>query len=157
MDNSTTLIGLAMALACTAPIIFFEVNKRSKQKALVNKLTEQVSAKNLIAHIYDIWQGHAIAIDEKNKMLYFSNGSVEMTIDLTQLKKVRVIKVFVDHNNKSGNYKYLEHIKIGITKGGKSQELMLDFYDRAEAAALSNELQLAEKWCALMTGYTQKH
>src|SRR5690606_16013069 len=94
---------------------------------------------------------YGIGLDETNNRLFYWHldglKPQEVVVDLGAVKQSAVDNVFRDVN---GN-RIIDAIGLRLSQsGGKSPNLYLPFYTKEGSMMLSGELQLAEKWNAIV-------
>lgn len=155
MDTGSTLVGLFLLAACIMPFIIIGINRKKREKKLLNKLMKLARLQdcNLIKH--EITLNYAIGMDEKSKNVFFIsllNGQMnESSISLSTIRSSNVKNVQRTVGDKKNKYNVIDKIVLVLMPHDKSKsEIFLEFFNAENNRSLFNELKSAEMWSALI-------
>jgi hypothetical protein len=155
MDTATILIGVAIALLCAAPVIFFtNTDKKTSSKLL--KFIRKEAAKQQYNIAEPEQSGDfALALDEKQKVLLFAKklkyDYVFQSIGLKDYTECRVVRTDRLSHNKNTHSEGIQKIELRFTNKDKNKaSLTLEFFNADENPSIQDELKLAEKWSVII-------
>lgn len=155
---SLTLIITGAVCLFLLIIILVSANKNKKQKQInflkpLNNLAQSVDCK---VTRNDIWNNSVIGIDEARNYVFVIQknitGDAKLAINLSEVFRCRVTEKSRVSGPKEGNIKAFDRIDLVFTLKDKSKpEILVEFYNSdTDRLTLAGELQLAEKWCAII-------
>ncbi len=148
MDIGTSIIGGIIVLICILPFVLFYVKKQKQQQKIIHNLSNIAKMNNASIETNEIWNHSAIGFDATNKMLFFSKKATDMdsfeTLNLAEVQKSSIVKI----QNKNQAIHRLE-LKFEFNDHNKHDK-SIEFYDQNETLSLVNELELIEKWNAII-------
>lgn len=105
---------------------------------------------------YDTWNNLAVGIDYNTGMVFFfkkvNNTGVSLQVNLSTIKKCRVIQVAKTLNGGQDNFLGVAKLALAFEhKDTSKADALLEFYNAdSDEAGLTRELQLVEKWRQLI-------
>lgn len=158
MESGMLIMGVVLTALFITPFIFFRDGKRqSRTKNLLNHLTDLAKAENCNVSKHEVWNDAAIGINNETHKLFYVQGQepsvVRTLVHLSDVKRSRVSVVSRTVERKSDSQKIIEKIAIVLEhKSSVHPDVILSFYDsEVDGMSLSGELQLVEKWNAIIS------
>lgn len=155
--NTSTMITVAVIIAIVLVLFMvLSMNRKNKEKKKLQVLTDLASKQNCSITKYELDSKISLGLDEKNNFLFYLKTSGENSetryINLSEIKKCKVINTSRTLKFKNSNSVVVERIEISFEPNVKSVEpVLLEFYkDDYDGSILNGELQLAEKWSAIV-------
>jgi len=151
MEICTTAVGLVLIAICALPFALMYVSRRKRVHQRLTSLRKIADDNGSPVSKYDIGGNFIIGMDAEPKKIYFyksQNGSdVQQVVDLAGIHTCKVQKA----TRGSGTSGMMSRIELAFDPARPDQrETRLVFYDEGQNAALSNELEIAEKWSKLI-------
>lgn len=155
MDLGTSIVGVIIILICIIPFALMSINRRKKERKLLQGLTEIAQRNNCKISRYELWNNSTIGIDDTTLMIFYTRKSKDIEtsqqINLAEIQKCRIVNLSRTVSNKDGNFKVTEKLELAFSFQDKNRgEVVLEFYNTDyDSSTLTGELQLVEKWCKL--------
>jgi hypothetical protein len=155
--NASTMITVAIIIAIV--LVFYLVistNRKNKERKKLQVLTDLASKQNCSITKYELDSKISLGLDEKNNFLFYlkTNGENVETryINLSEVKKCKVVNTNRTVRFNNSNSVVVERLEISFEPNNKAAEpVLLEFYnDDNNGSILNGELQLAEKWSAIV-------
>jgi hypothetical protein len=155
--NASTMITVAIIIAIV--LVFYLVistNRKNKERKKLQVLTDLASKQNCSITKYELDSKISLGLDEKNNFLFYlkTNGENLETryINLSEVKKCKVVNTNRTVRFNNSNSVVVERLEISFEPNNKAAEpVLLEFYnDDNNGSILNGELQLAEKWSAIV-------
>ena len=150
MDATSLTIGIILLIICVLPFILFSINNNKKRKKRIQNLVAKAKENNATIQEKDDWNHSIIGIDKTNKMLFFSKKSEEfdkfISINISELLKCRIERTENKHN-------VLEKLELELTFASKPT-IVLEFFNKDETRLILNEIEIIQKWQALLSKIT---
>jgi hypothetical protein len=157
MESGMLIMAVVLTALLITPFIFFRDGKRkSRTKNLLGNLTDLAKAENCNVSKHEVWNDAAIGINnETHKLFYVQGKGSDLTrtvVHLDDVKRSRVSVVSRTVERKSDSQKIIEKISLVLEhKSSVHPDTLLSIYDsEVDGMILSGELQLAEKWNAVI-------
>lgn len=155
MKMKTLITVTITAIALLGPFVFVLIKnqrKNSKTKSIFKKYTN-VANSNIDES--DTLDNTAIGIDYNQNRLYFikhsNNKESEQIIDLNDVKSVKLLNGQRSMKSGKSSTLIIEKIEILLTSNSPDkQDHILELYDENIQMTLSGEVQLANKWVAIL-------
>lgn len=154
---NTTMISLAMIFVIVVILyLVLNTNTKNKEKKKLQSLTDLASAQNCNISKYEFDNKISLGMDEKNNFLFYVKATGENSetriINLSDVKKCKVLNTSRTVKFNNSNSMVVERIEIGFEPDNKNGEpVLLEFYNvEKDGSILMGELQLAEKWSAII-------
>jgi hypothetical protein len=155
--NTSTMITLAIIIAIVLVLyLLLSMNKKNKEKKRLQALTDLASEQNCSITKYEFDSKISLGLDEKNNFLFYVKTIGENTenryINLSEVKKCKVVNTNRTVRFNNSNSVVVERLEISFEPNGKTVEpALLEFYNvNTDGSILNGELQLAEKWSAIV-------
>jgi hypothetical protein len=151
MEIGTSAVGLVLIAICALPFVLMFINRKKKVGQRLTSLRKIADSQGRPVSKYDIGGDFIIGMDETPKHVYFyksqQSDGLEQIVDLDGISSCKVIKM----TRSVGNSGIMSRIELAFIPAVKEQqETRLVFYNESQQAALSNELEIAEKWSKLI-------
>ncbi|MCP2044285.1 hypothetical protein [Pontibacter sp. HSC-36F09] len=152
MDTSTILMVIVTLALFVVPAIYIQRRQKSKLNIAKQPFIEAANRQGLQLGEHDFWnEKYGIGLDEANNRLYFwhkeDNDPQETILDLGSVKQSVVENA---HRDVNGN-RIIDAVGLRIAfYGAKATSVYLPFYVTKDIMMLKGELQLAEKWNAII-------
>jgi len=157
MDSGTTIAGGIFILFCIILFILVNRSKKKKEKQFLLPLSRLAEKENCKVSRYDIWNDSVIGIDEATSLVFvirkINDTETSQRINLAEIFRCRVAEVSRISGPKEGNLKAFDRIDLVFVCKDKSKaDIVVEFYNaNTDRLTLTGELQLAEKWCMLLS------
>lgn len=155
--NTSTMISVAIIIAIVLVLYLgISMNRKNKEKKKLQALTDLASKQNCKITKYELDSKISLGLDEKNDFLFFLKKTGEFTvtkyINLSEVKKCKVVNTNRTVKFNNSNSVVVERLEISLELNGKTAEpALLEFYNvNTDGSILNGELQLAEKWSAIL-------
>ncbi len=156
MDISTTIIGLILLALFVLPVFYAVKKSTASNNQILNRFRVEAAKHGMTLSTLDIWNDTVIGVDQiSRKFLYLKADEKHpkmIMVDLNEVKKCETSEV--SRNKKSANggkEKVIESIHLAFTfQDLKKSGVNLEIYDASHDLGLDGEVQLAEKWVALL-------
>lgn len=162
MEMKTLIMGAITIFALVGPFAFVFINNKRKENKTKSIFKKYTNVGNSNIDESDTLDNTAIGIDYNQNRLYFikhfKNQELEQIIDLNEVKSVKLVNS--QRSMKSGNSSTLiiEKIEILLTSNSPGkQDHILELYDENIQMSLSGEVQLANKWVAILERVLQQN
>jgi len=155
MEFSSTFIGIVCIILFFVPIYLLSRSGARKLKQRLSALLAFSEKNGLRLSAKEAWNDCAIGIDEASKQVaYVKNTEVdhqEVLIDLKDIARCNINNVSREVKTSTGTQRIIEQIELQFFyKKAEIMPVSLQFYDGKKQMQLSGELQVAEKWVALV-------
>ncbi len=157
MESGMLITGVVLTALLITPFIFFRDGKRkSRTKNLLSNLTDLAKVENCNVSKHEVWNDAAIGINNETHKLFYVQGQgsavIHAVVHLEDVKRSTVSVVSRTVERKSDSQKIIEKIDLILEhKSSVHPDVLLSFYDsEVDGMGLSGELQLAEKWNAII-------
>ncbi|MBR9757182.1 MAG: hypothetical protein GYB39_03800 [Algicola sp.] len=151
MDLGITIIEVVLIAICIIPFILMGLSKAKNKKQQLQLLTKLAQKEQCKMDTYEVFANISIGLDTSKKRLLFvrqDNDTItQESIDLLHIKNCNLIKAS-NNNNAPKDISKLE-LALAPTSNNKTETRLL-FFDIATEMPLSGQLQLAEKWNAII-------
>jgi hypothetical protein len=155
--NTSTMITLAIIIAIV-PVLYviISTNRKNKEKKRLQELTDLASKRNCNITKYELDSKISLGLDEKNNFLFYLKTSGDRAetryINLLEVKKCKVVNTNRTVRFNNSNSVVVERIELCFDfLENKDEQFRLEFYDvETDGSILNGELQLAEKWSAIV-------
>ncbi len=155
--NTSTMITVAVIIAIMLVLyLILSMNRKNNEKKKLQALTNLASKQNCSITKYEFDSKISLGLDEKNNFLFYiktTGGTAETRyINLSEIKKCKVVNTNRTVQFKNSNSLVVERIEISFEPHSKAGETeLLEFYNvETDGSMLTGELQLAEKWSAIV-------
>lgn len=151
MDLGVALVGALVIVACLLPFIIMYKTKKYKEEQLLEELKNTASEKGFLLTNYEVSGDLAVGIDENSNVFGFcknvrENKSQEF-IRLNDVKKCSLINL----KNSNGSQSIIDKLALSFEfKTKTNPSISVVFYNSEQQLQLSKELQLIEKWYAII-------
>ncbi|HSM49319.1 MAG TPA: hypothetical protein VK872_15980 [Draconibacterium sp.] len=156
--NTSTMITVAIIIAIVLVLyLVLSMNKKNKEKKRLQALSDLASKQNCSITKYEFDSKISLGLDEKNNFLFYvktiGENAVTRYINLSEVKKCKVVNTNRTVRFNNSNSVVVERLEISFEPNGKTVEpALLEFYNvNTDGSILNGELQLAEKWSAIVT------
>ena len=152
MDTSTIVMGLLALALFVIPVYYLQHKQKSKLNKAKQPFMEAANRKGLNLGQHDVWdEQYGIGLDEvNNRLFYWHNDQDEPQETSLDLGSVKQCEVDNAHRDVNGN-RIIDAIGLRIAlHGSKATSVYLPFYVTKDIMMLRGELQLAEKWNAII-------
>lgn len=151
MDLGTMIIGAILLAICIIPFIIIRINRKKKEKQLIQNLNALANEINCQITRHEIFRDLIIGMDEETKTLFFIKNDEDkfacQYIKLKEIQKCSILKTNTEMNADFGNGSIIEKLELSLTyKGIPQSEILLQFYNRDQNNQLMGEIELIEKW-----------
>jgi len=151
------IIAVIFAAVLITPFVFFRDGKRNKLKnKLLDSISKMAEREGCKISKFDFLNDAVIAIsNDANKLFYICGRQSNIESLVVGLDNIISADIFIASRtvDVNGNgHKVIEKVAIVLEgKSAKSTNVRLSFYDdQTDGFSLSGELQLAEKWNAII-------
>lgn len=155
MEFSSAIIGVVCIILFFLPIYLLNRTAAQKQKKRLSALLTFSEKNNLKLSVTDAWNDCAIGIDQGLKQVaYVKNAEddhQEFLIDLKDISRCSINNASREIKTSGKTQRIIEKLELQfIPKKSDNPLVALEFYDGRKQFQLSGELQLIEKWVALL-------
>jgi hypothetical protein len=157
MDLGSAIFGI-FSLACfIVPVIYLQNVKKKEKKKFLQNFLQLAGQQQLTISQYDCWSHYyGIGIDSsKNKLFYLKKDKEteqKIIIDLSEVEKCFLI----NKNRNIQGSKVIDQLGLGFSfLHSRLPEKTLVFYNKEESMTVNDELQLSEKWKAIVNANLQ--
>ncbi len=155
MELSSTVIGIVCIILFFVPIYFLSRSGASKRKQRLSALLALSEKNGLRLSAKEAWNDYTIGIDDASRRMVFIKNTEEdhqeVLIDLKDIARCNVNNVSREVKTGGGIQRIIERIELQFFhKKAELPPVSVEFYDGKKQMQLSGELQLAEKWAALV-------
>jgi len=154
MELSSTVIGIACILLFFVPIYLLSRSGAGKRKQRLSALLAFSEKNGLRLSVKEAWNDCAIGIDDASrKLVYVKNAEEdhrEVLIDLKDIARCSINNASREVKTSAGAQRIIEQIELQFFNKKSETPASVEFYDGKKQMQLSGELQLAEKWAALV-------
>ncbi len=152
METTAILLTVAIIILCALAIVASLRKKSKKEKEFRDKVSK-ISGNGATLDKFDGWGNKALAIDKVNHKLYFFSDRIDnghKVIDLSDIHQVSLIKTH--HNGASEGSGVIKKVELYLLPKDKAKtNIELEFYNSEhDSLTIREELQLAEKWSAIL-------
>jgi hypothetical protein len=158
MDSGSIIFISVIVLVLITLIVIGKINKKKKEKQLLQALLTVAEKNNSKITEFDLWNNSRIGIDKATRKLFFirktETEEVTKVVDLHEILKGKVVNTSKSSNYKGSNQTVVERIELVLTNRDKNKpDVILEFYNAiTDNPILRNEIQLAEKWAGIVNG-----
>jgi hypothetical protein len=155
MELSSTIIGIVCIILFFVPIYFLSRSGASKRKQRLSALLALSEKNGLRLSAKEVWNDYTIGIDDTSKqVVYVKNAEEdhqEILIQLKDIARCSINNISREVKTSAGTQRIIEQIELQFFhKKAELPPVSVEFYDGKKQMQLSGELQLAEKWAALV-------
>ena len=163
MESSTITTGGIFILCCIIIFVLINLNKRKKEKQLLQPLNRLALNDNCKITKYNIWNNSIIGLDRIANQLFvitdLADKETFQKIKLADVLKCRVNElsrtVIMEGRNERTpgmGVKIINKVELIFTNRDKNKpDIMVEFYNNETGnLAISGELQMAQMWCKLI-------
>lgn len=161
MDLGSTLVGIMIVLACAVPFVLVYINRKQREKKLVQGLVSLAAEKNTRINTSDIWNENSIGIDITNGYVFvlrkFDDELVKQSFYIPELQKCTLNTKSRTIRGRDGNSTVTDRIELVIAfKDSKKADESIRFYDTEfDSLTQAGEAQVAQKWHQLIQQHIQ--
>ena len=157
MDSVTIVIGAVLLLLC---VVFYVLNinsKKKKERQMLQILEGVAGSADCRISKYDILNHAIIGFDESSKSVLVSRNVAgeesSQIINLGEIQRCRVAELRRSVGTKEGTIKAFDRIDlVFVNKNKNKPDVSVEFYNATiDRLTLAGELQLADKWCKIVT------
>lgn len=155
MEMRTIILGAITILVIVIPFVIVFIKNQSKNSKTKSILTKYADAENSKIDESDTLGNIAIGIDYNQNKLFFikhsKNNETEQIINLNEIKNVRLVNEKRAVKIDKSSTLVVEKIEIVLTSNIQNrQDYILQLYHEDINFVLSGEVQLADKWVAIL-------
>lgn len=156
MEFGTIGIGLLVIILCAWPVAMLMRSRTKRKNEILNALKTLADSHALHIAQQDVWSNTGIGMDDKKNNLLFvrmqNNTAIATHVDLKSIQLCHVNKRSSTVGEGNDRYSVIEQLTIVLQPIDKSKALMvLPCYDANEdSASLTGQLQLVDKWQAIL-------
>ena len=157
MEMKTLIMVAITVLVVVIPFAFVNIKNQRKNNKTKSVLLKYANAYNSKIDESETLNNIAIGIDYNQNRLFFvqhyKTHELEQIIDLNDIKSVRLVNEKRAVKVGKSSTLVVEKIEIVLTNNNpKNQDYVLKLYDENINLILSGEVQLANKWVAILEG-----
>ena len=157
MDTTTAIIGIIILLICCMPFIYDFINRKKKEKEMINELSAYFLNLNTQTEVTDIDSSICFALDKSKKhFLFIRHTDKEFSIQHATIQEFNHVELQKMHaySNKNNGHGPIEKISLKFTpiSGHNVQSKSILLYDASKQTGIGSELQWAEKWVSILNG-----
>ncbi|MBX0331854.1 hypothetical protein K3G39_01240 [Pontibacter sp. HSC-14F20] len=152
MDISTIIMGILAVALFIIPIYYIQHKQKSNVSKAKQPFLDAANQQGLQLGQHDFWnEQYGIGLDQSgNRLFYWHHDGQKPQETIIDLGAVKQSVVENMHREVNSN-RIIDTIGLRLSVSGtKSPNLYLPFYDKEGSMMLSGELQLAEKWNAII-------
>lgn len=155
METKTLILGAITILVLVVPFVYVYIKNHKKDSKTKSILTKYADAENSKIDESDTLSNFAIGIDYNQYKLFFikhsKNNETEQIIDLNEIKNVRLVNEKRAVKIGKTSTLVVEKIEIVLTSNIPNKpDYILGLYDENINFVLGGEVQLADKWVAIL-------
>lgn len=157
MELGTTIMGLAAIALFVLPVVAMNKSRKNKEKELLEGLKTLATSNNSDIHSFDFGMEFAIGLSQSKRQVFFhKRGKAKIVEQCISLEKVQ--KCFSDFTKrrirtKNGVESVIEKIELVMISNEKDNEIIrLGFFNSEEYSQMNGEIELVEKWQAVING-----
>lgn len=160
MEFGSALMGLIVVGLIAVPVYLLLKNASNREKQFVRALFQLADRTNSHIDEYDAGRDFVIGLDRiSSKVFFYKNVEGVQTEEVVQLKDIARIECKTISRGTApdnGGRKPVDRILLIFHPIEKEAATSWEIYNASENLQLSGELQLAEKWCRMLTEYQLK-
>lgn len=158
MDTATILIGVAIALLCAAPVIFFTNTDKKASSKLLKFIRKEAAKQQYNISEPEQTGDFALALDDKQKVLLFAKklkyDYIFQSIGLKDYTECKVVRTDRLTHNKNTHTEGIQRIELRLANKDKNKStLILELFNADENPAIQDELKLAERWSTIINNH----
>lgn len=155
MEMKTLIMGTIAVLALVGPFIFVLIKNKRKNNKTKSIFMKYANVDNSNIDESDILDNIAIGIDYNQNRLYFikhsNNQESKQIINLNDVRSAKLEKKQRTVKSGKSSTLIIEKVELVLTSNNPNkQNYVLDLYDENINMVLSGEVQLANKWVAIL-------
>lgn len=155
MDQETAVMTAIIILICAFPFVLLGLKQRSKKQGMLNKIKTLATAQGCTITESSCEAGIAIGIDGAAGRLFFykslDEGEQLYQIDLGMYGQCSPLKATSLKGKGNDKYEVIDKLGLSLKPRDKSKdEAVVILYDANESAHLGTQIQLMEKWVAIL-------
>lgn len=155
LDFGTLAIGILSLIALIFPFVLDYRSRKKKENNLLQPLRKMAEQQNFQLNEYEVCNNFVIGIDKMKNMFFFhsegKDNSISKFIDLSIIENCKVI---TSHKTIS-NSKVINKVELSFIDKNKTEQTV-DIYNADGIFRLNGEIQLANKWCQIITNQLKK-
>ncbi len=151
MDTSTIIIGAILLAICILPFVLISRNRKKKERELLNSLSNLANEHHCKISQFEVCGDQMIGIDEDTKSIFFikqtDKEKVAKYVSLHTVQRCELVKTTA---NTAGDT-IIDRLELKFVPIDSHQpQYIIEFYNSSERFQLSGELQMIEKWFAII-------
>ncbi len=155
MDTATIVIGVAIALLCAAPVIFFTNTDKKASSKLLKYIQKEARKIQCNIAVPEQTGDFAIALDENQKKLLFAKklkyDYVFQSIGLKDYSECRLVRTDRISHDKKMHFEGIQSVELKLIGKTKHQsDITLELFNADENPTIQDELKMAEKWSEII-------
>ena len=157
MELGEAIFGL-LALACfIVPVIYIQRRNKQEKKKFLKEFIHLAEQEKLIISAHDFWNhNYAIGLDANSHKLFYlkrkEGVDQQLVINLSEVEKCSLMNL----NRTVNDSLVIDRLALKFSfRNSKLLEQVLEFYSKEETMAVNDEVQLSEKWRALITAHIE--
>jgi len=155
MNIGSTLVGLLIIILCILPFFFMGSKRKKREKQMLNDAERLAEEKNCKITYKELVRDFVLAIDEKNKALFYYKITPEkvdkLHVNLAEIKSCKVINVSRTVGVKGASQKITDQLFLNfIPLNNNGKEIKIEYYNADVNVQLYGELQSIEKWADII-------
>lgn len=150
MDGITILLAVIISGLFAAPFVLAAYNKKQTKSKYQQALTQSWPGKSLSLDSYDNWNGYALGLDSRQRLLAYIrfDGEAIAEKQLIELAQFGGCNIKQETETADTGHRSTKRLGLQLTprQAGSAAPCYLLFYDAGINFMLSGELELANKW-----------
>ena len=154
MDSERIIPGSIIVLIVMIPIVLLKIKASLKKRKVKDLLFKLAQDHNTSIINYEHWNNSAIGLSRNGTEIFLvSNDKKEekkQVIVLSYFNKCNLVNDNAGSVFNEGNFKVTNAIDLELNGKGNSPERINFYHVQRDGDLLTDELELAEKWCRLI-------
>lgn len=155
MEIGNIIIGVVLTSVCIIPFVLIKQNRKRKEKKLLKIIHDMAAEQQCHIDHHEVLGEMAIGMDSVKRFVFFfkANDNTLQThfINLAEIRTCRAGNASKAVSSKDSHFSVIDKVQLIFTPVVKSKpEVAWNLYDAEESTQLFGELEMVEKWVALI-------
>jgi hypothetical protein len=155
MDTTNIILGAIFLAICIVPFVIMQRSRGKSKNTMMNAIKNIAKDLGLTIGEYEYGSDFIISMDRDNKYVMFCKLNIELTevkhAKLSEIQSCKVLRSTKSIKTESQNISVTDRVALSVMPASKSlSEISFELYHDVKNMQLNGEIQLAEKWSALI-------
>ncbi|MCB9360919.1 MAG: hypothetical protein H6587_05845 [Flavobacteriales bacterium] len=151
LDLGTAISGGIFIVLCILPFALMYIKRKKNEKQFLQSLLTIAKQQNCQISQYDVFGVFGIGIDQTKNVVFFYRKTKDITYEcfanLSAIKSCEIINT----SSIESTQKIIEKLELRFYPVAIDQQIIkMEFFNRTSNIQLCGELQLIEKWSAII-------